>query len=805
MYRKRKGLVKTLLSHTAKNISPRHPSVQKNTLALLNKICILTMTLFTGKNYIMVSRKNHRRKKQVNPYGNKSTLSKMMKKWSKKTGTMKIEVDSKVSKEIGVILLIILLLFTFLSRTGSMGRLGNIWYTFLLYAIGLWGMYLFMLVFSLVTLCLIFAPRFQLNFTRSTGLFLLFISVLGYIGLSGDIERTDDPTKLIMSLGGYVGFVVNMGLKSVIGEMGTRIMLFGVFLIAILLIFQRSFLDTVTWMMTPHSQKRKEAAAKEQTAKKREDLFMIKGLDAHIDQVLKKEAKTKEPPIRIKTGREQALPNDDPFTKQAIHPKQEQQWEFPSLDLLHQGTSEVIIDKDLLMSNAEKIKDKLAQFNINVVMRDLNVGPTVMQYTLEPDEGVKLSKITALKNDLALALSAKSIRIEAPIPGKPFVGIEIPNEKRMIVHLREILESKEFFDIKSHLRFPLGKDVSGKPLVDALDFMPHLLIAGATGSGKSVAINSFLISLLYQNSPQDLKLILVDPKRVELSSYNGIPHLLTPVITDPDKAINALRWTVAEMTRRYKECQRVGARNRDEYNKKATEENKMPYIIFVVDELADLMMTSFKKEVETLIARIAQMARAVGIHLVIATQRPSVNVITGIIKANIPARMAFSVVQSVDSRTILDSIGAEDLIGKGDMLYLSSNMSKPVRIQGVFVGSEEIEKVTTQIRMTIAPQYNEEVTENHKSIDMGNRENTPMTDTAEDMTDEQLVQQAIQIIRETGKASASLFQRRMKLGYARAARIIDILEEQGVVGPVMGSKPREIYIDHQGSGPQDES
>jgi S-DNA-T family DNA segregation ATPase FtsK/SpoIIIE len=765
------------------------------------------MTLSTGKNYTMVSRKIHHRQKQVNPYGNKSTLSKIMKRWNKKTGNMKLEVDSKISKEIGVILLAILLLFTFLSRTGSMGQLGDIWYTFLLYAIGLWGMYLFMLVFSLVTLCLIFAPRFQLNFTRSTGLFLLFISVLGYIGLSGNIETVDDPTKLIMSLGGYVGFVVNLGFKSVVGEMGTRIILFGLFLIAILLIFQRSFLDTLAWIITPRPKKEKAVAAKVQKEKETEDQFIIKGLDAHIDKVINKEKekiKQKEPALHIKTGMEQASKKDDTFKKQAINRKQEQQWEFPSLDLLHQGSSEVIIDKDLLTSNAEKIKDKLAQFNINVVMRDLNVGPTVMQYTLEPDEGVKLSKITTLKDDLALALSAKSIRIEAPIPGKPFVGIEIPNEKRMIVHLREILESKEFFDIKSHLRFPLGKDVSGKPLIDALDFMPHLLIAGATGSGKSVAINSFLISLLYQNSPKDLKLILVDPKRVELSSYNNLPHLLTPVITDPDKAINALRWTVAEMTRRYKECQHVGARNRDEYNKKATEENKMPYIIFVVDELADLMMTSFKKEVETLIARIAQMARAVGIHLVIATQRPSVNVITGIIKANIPARMAFSVVQSVDSRTILDSIGAEDLIGKGDMLYLSSNMSKPVRIQGVFVGSEEIEKVTTQIRMTIEPDYNEAVTENKKGIDVGNMENIPVADGSEDMTDDQLVQQAIQIIRETGKASASLFQRRMKLGYARAARIIDILEEQGAVGPVMGSKPREIYIDHKGSGPQDD-
>lgn len=743
----------------------------------------------------MVSRR--RQTKPVTSSHNKQRLEKLIKKM-KRRNQIKLEMDTSISREIGLIILIAILLLTVLSQSGGAGALGEKWYTLLVYAIGVWGMYLFMVVFSLVVLCILFAPNFRLNFTRSLGLLFLFASVLGFIGMSGNIETHENPTELLQSLGGYIGFFLSLLVKP-LGESGAKVILFALFLIAILLIFQKSFLETVKWLIHPREKKQSQV---ERLQKVLDDQFVIKGVPNNQGEQRKEKKESPKPELQIKKPGSKEEKINDMFKKQSIT-QMNQQWEFPSLELLEKGNSEIVIDEELLKANAEKIKDKLLQFSIPVTMRDLNVGPTVMQYTLEPDEGVKLSKITALKNDLALALSAKSIRIEAPIPGKPFVGIEIPNEKRMIVHLREIVESKEFYDVKSHLRFPLGRDVSGKPMIDALDFMPHLLIAGATGSGKSVAINSFLISLLYQNSPRDLKLILVDPKRVELSSYNSIPHLLTPVITDPEKAINALRWTVAEMTRRYKECQITKARNREEYNKKVGDEQKMPYIIFVVDELADLMMTNYKKEVETLICRIAQMARAVGIHLVIATQRPSVNVITGLIKANIPARIAFSVVQSVDSRTILDAIGAEDLIGKGDMLYLTSNLSKPVRIQGVYVSSGEIEKVTTQIRATIEPDYDNEVTES-KKIELGDISTSSITGFGEDLSDEQLVEQAIQIIQETGKASASLFQRRMKLGYARAARIVDMLEERGIVGPVMGSKPREIYIEHGKSSSREE-
>lgn len=711
-----------------------------------------------------------------------------------------LEVSDSIAREISLVVLIILIILTLISGSGAAGALGASWHNLLLTILGIWGIYLFLGVFSIVALCMIFRKDFNLNFTRWFAISLIFIAVLGYIGLSANVDLVNDPELVVYGLGGYIGFFINILLKPAVGETGARIILFGAFLIAVLMLFQTSILETFGAFFQRPRREAKQTAAGRSAGEQ----FTIKGVHEvkkaeNLQKPIKKETMTIHAP-----GNNAAEKKEGAFVKQDIRHKTDVAWQFPPYDLLEKGSSEVTIDENLLKANAEKIRDKLSQFNIPVNMRDVNVGPTVMQYAFEPDDGIKLSKITALKDDLALALAAKSIRMEAPIPGKSLVGIEIPNEKRMVVHLKEILESKEFFDVKSTLRFPFGRDVAGKPIIEAINTMPHLLIAGATGSGKSVAINSLLISLFYQNTPQDLKLILVDPKRVELSSYNNLPYLLTPVITDPDKAINALRWTVAEMTRRYKECQSVGVRNRDEYNQKVGPENKMSYLIFVIDELADLMMTSLKKEVETLICRIAQMARAVGIHLVVATQRPSVDVITGLIKANIPARVAFSVVSAVDSRTILDSIGAEDLIGKGDMLYISTTVTKPMRVQGVYVSTEEIEKITTHIRMTVEPDYLPDVIEASR---------TPITDyvpsTAvsggEDLSDDQLVDQAVKVIREIGKASASLFQRRLKLGYARAARIVDMLEERGIVGPAMGSKPREIFIDHQnGAVPEEE-
>jgi S-DNA-T family DNA segregation ATPase FtsK/SpoIIIE len=447
-----------------------------------------------------------------------------------------------------------------------------------------------------------------------------------------------------------------------------------------------------------------------------------------------------------------------------------------------------------LKSKATLIKSKLEQFGIAVSMHEVHVGPTVVQYTLKPADGVKLSKITSLKNDLALALAAPAVRIEAPIPGKSLVGIEIPNQSRATVHMREVMETKNYKGLKSKLKIALGRDVSGNAVVADLSKMPHLLIAGATGSGKSVGTNSFLISLLYNNSPKELRLIMIDPKRVELTTYNGLPHLLTPVITDPEKAATALRWAVAEMNRRYKVCAEAGCRSIEEYNKGRKQDDRMSKIVIVIDELADLMMQA-QKEVEASICRIAQMARAVGMHLVIATQRPSVDVITGLIKANIPARIAFTVASSIDSRTILDTAGAEDLLGAGDMLYLSGTMGKPVRVQGIYISTAEVQKVTNKLKLTLEEddvQYNDEITSKETSkksvIGVPDATEGPKTD------DDMVAMARSFLLKNPRGASTSALQRYFKIGYARAGRIIDRLEQEGVVGPPRGSKPREVLV-----------
>jgi S-DNA-T family DNA segregation ATPase FtsK/SpoIIIE len=377
-------------------------------------------------------------------------------------------------------------------------------------------------------------------------------------------------------------------------------------------------------------------------------------------------------------------------------------------------------------------------------------------------------------------LAAHPIRIEAPIPGKALVGIEVPNQTVAIVNLRDVLDSEAFKHRKTDLSFSLGKDVSGKPWVADLESMPHLLVAGATGSGKSVQINGLILSLLYSNSPDDLKLILVDPKRVELSLYNDIPHLLTPVITDTTKTINALRWVVGEMDRRYQVLQNAKKRNIGAYRKEISDD--MPYIVLVIDELADLMSVAVN-EVEGAIVRLAQMARAVGIHLVLATQRPSVDVITGLIKANITARVAFSVASQIDSRTILDSSGAESLLGKGDMLFISSELSKPKRLQGAYISEKEVERVTSYLKSRGQPDYQTVVTE---------RQAAAPGQGIDDLGEDELLPEAKEVIIQAGKASASYLQRRLRVGYARAARILDLLEQQGFIGPGEGAKPREI-------------
>jgi DNA segregation ATPase FtsK/SpoIIIE, S-DNA-T family len=462
-------------------------------------------------------------------------------------------------------------------------------------------------------------------------------------------------------------------------------------------------------------------------------------------------------------------------------------WKFPGIELLDQKQDKA--DPGNVEAKARAIKETFENFNIEVEMEGANIGPRVTQYTLKPPTGVKLTKITALENNLALDLAATSIRMEAPIPGKRAVGIEVPNIKGATVRLSSILQSRDWLEDKSSLSFAIGKDIAGKPMVADLARMPHVLVAGQTGSGKSVMINDILTSLLYRNTPSELKLILVDPKTVEMAPYNDIPHLLTPVITEPEKCISALKWAVAEMERRYRTLAEVKKRSIGEYNLIKKEE-RMPYIVIVIDELADLMMMA-ARDVEALIVRIAQKARAVGIHLILATQRPSVDVITGLIKANVPARIAFTTASQVDSRTIIDQVGAEKLLGRGDMLLLTSEMPKPIRIQAAFISDEETVKVTGFIQNQRAPQYNDEVVSQPVTIGKGGvvAEMGGGGDADDDM-----FQDAVRVVIESKKASTSLLQRRLRIGYGRAARLIEEMEEQGIIGQADGSRPREVLV-----------
>ncbi len=471
-------------------------------------------------------------------------------------------------------------------------------------------------------------------------------------------------------------------------------------------------------------------------------------------------------------------------------------WELPDTSLLDARSTQIQVDQREIRLKEIEIQEKLLQFWINVTMDGYKVGPTVIQYRLKPNRGVKLQKIVNLKKDLTLALHAKNIRIQAPIPGLGVVGIEVPNDERQAIGLRELLESPTFKSKKMELPMAIGRDVSGNMIFADLTKMPHLLVAGQTASGKSVGMNGFLISMLYKFSPSELKMIMVDPKRVELSVYNGIPHLLTPVITNPEKALNALKWCVAEMLRRYDLATAVNARNLKEYNAKVSKKEKLPYIVVVIDELADLMMSGQKKEVEGNIARIAQMARAVGMHLIVATQRPSVDVITGLIKANIPSRIAFTVSSQIDSRTILDRMWAEDLLGRGDMLYYPTGSLEAERVQWVLVETHEVEAVVNKIKLTVDPDTLKNLQDpeiaNGKSATAGSILEGYKWDQNEDP---EIIERAIQIVKESQKGSTSLIQRKLSLGYARAAKILDILEELGVVWPANGSKPREVYVD----------
>ncbi len=440
-----------------------------------------------------------------------------------------------------------------------------------------------------------------------------------------------------------------------------------------------------------------------------------------------------------------------------------------------------------LEEKAALLEEKLRDFGVSGKVVSVHYGPVVSMFEYKPAPGVKVSKILNLQDDIAVVMKAGSVRVVAPIPGKDTIGIELPNDERETVYFTEILASDAFRDSKSPLTLILGKDIFGKPFVTDLRKMPHLLVAGATGSGKSVGLNSMICSILFKSTPDVVKFILVDPKMLEFSVYNGIPHLITPVITDPKKAATALSWAVSEMERRYRLLSEAGVRNIERYNAKA--EEQMPYIVVVIDELADLMMVA-GKDVEMHIARLAQKARAAGIHLIVATQRPSVDVITGLIKANFPSRISFKVSSKVDSRTILDTVGAEKLLGNGDMLFMPPGKSELIRLHGAYISDREIEAVAEFWKRQAEPEYNQEIFEKPKvnGVSSGSEE-VPIRDDYDELYDE-----AVEFVSGLGYASASLLQRHFKIGYNRAARLIEMMEKEGIVGPAQGSKPREVLI-----------
>ena len=474
---------------------------------------------------------------------------------------------------------------------------------------------------------------------------------------------------------------------------------------------------------------------------------------------------------------------------------EDENYEYPPVELLSKGSQKGIKGgAKALTDTATKLQKTLYSFGVSAKVENVSVGPAITRYELKPAEGVRVSKIANLADDIALNLAAETIRIEAPIPGKQAVGIEVPNKEKQAVHLREVLESEEFENSESKLTIALGKDVAGNTQLADIAKMPHVLIAGSTGSGKSVCINTIITSIIYKAKPSEVKLVMVDPKVVELSVYNRIPHLLIPVVTDPKKAAGALAWAVQEMDNRYNLFAKKGVRDLKGYNKAVKKDEgvgMLPQIVIIVDELADLMMVA-AKDVEESICRLAQKARAAGMHLVIATQRPSVDVITGLIKANVPSRIAFAVSSQVDSRTILDSVGAEKLLGKGDMLYFPAGAPKPARVQGAFVSDEEVEKIVDFIKQNGTATYSEDILETIENSNKTDKE-IAMEKDEDDDTDPFLMD-AIETVVETGQASTSFIQRKFKVGYARAGRIIDQMEERGVISGYQGSKPREVLM-----------
>ncbi|TWH56022.1 DNA translocase FtsK [Desulfitobacterium sp. LBE] len=684
------------------------------------------------------------------------------------------------------------------------------------------------------------------NQWRTVGVLLLWLAFEGLLhfqlpGLSGYTNETILDEGLLGHGGGAIGALLTMALKSSVGISGGYVVLIVTALSGALLVTNRSLIGGLQQVQKAGKESGRWVKNHvedfiyviQDTEENPEEVFPEEPLEKRAlkKNIKKKETKaTTEPlkvlepelverPVIIKTlqdladhGGEEEKPLADtpiiqtvlPFAeekKQKTNPpgkvtgtpvsrlaqKESGDFQLPNLTLLNKTmkVKNPRINKDLA-DNVKILEDTLESFGVKIKVTHVTQGPAITRYEAQPAPGVKVSKITNLSDDIALSLAATDVRIEAPVPGKSVVGIEVPNKEIATVHFREVLETPEFQNSLSKLTVVLGKDITGSPIVADLTKMPHLLIAGATGSGKSVCVNTLINSILYKARPDEVKFLLVDPKMVELTNYNGIPHLIAPVVTDPKKAAGALKWIVTEMETRYELFAAAGVRDIVRYNYLRTQEKKedappLPYVVVIIDELADLMMVA-PGDVEDSICRLAQMARAAGIHLLIATQRPSVDVITGLIKANVPSRIAFAVSSQIDSRTILDMNGAEKLLGRGDMLYYPMGASKPIRVQGCFLADKEVENVVRFLQNQAKPEYQE-----IPNIELG-------TDKPAEDTGDELFHQAALLFIEAGNASVSLLQRRLRIGYTRAARLMDLLEEKGVVGGYEGSKPREVLL-----------
>ncbi len=693
------------------------------------------------------------------------------------------DISQETKNSIFGVLSIIFAVLSTLSFFGRAGAAGE-FFNSLSKALFGWGFFIVPFAFVFLATAFIRSISRKIYLSAVIGTVLFILSILAALFIFGEVNFTERVHQ-----GGYLGIVLGLPLLKSVGPVASWVILVAMLVVSTMVALNLPFYKLIK---------------KEDEDKPLVDNIVVKRGGEVVDTT----PSTGSPrPSSGQAGQAKVAKVDMTDREFVIKHLKHGKWTLPPLELLHRDQDEAITGD--INASANIIKRTLGNFGIEVEMGEVSVGPTVTQFTMRPAVGVKLSKITTLNSDLSLALAAHPIRIEAPIPGKSLVGIEVPNKKVSIVGLRDMFESEEYKKSKFFFPLSIGRDVSGSPVFAGLDKMPHLLVAGATGTGKSVSINTLLLSMLYKHSPDMLKLILVDPKRVELTLYNDIPHLITPVITDNKKVLGALKWAVGEMDRRYDTLSKSASKDIFSYNAKLAEKhskgneenNAMPFIVIVIDELADLM-ASYGRDVEAAIVRLAQMSRAVGIHLILSTQRPSVEVITGLIKANITARIAFQVASQVDSRTILDMSGAEKLLGKGDMLFMAGDVAKPRRLQGANVTEKEVKDVVKFLRtqaeeLDMSSEVEMQVDFNATGSFGGNTSNP------EDSADDALYADAKEVVVLAGKASASLLQRRLKVGYARAARLLDILEENGIIGAGDGAKPREVYIRPDGTVAQE--